>query len=124
MKPHIQRLLPILAIATLFLGAAGCATKIDWNTRVGLYTLDQAIAEMGPPDKSAKLTDGTTVAEWLDYRSAGSSHVHAVGAYPYRRRGYYYSPSYVVSSEPGYEHFLRLTFDPEGRLTAWKNVTK
>lgn len=116
--------MPVLVIGALLLGATGCATKIDWNSRVGLYTLDQAIAEMGPPDKSAKLTDGTTVAEWLSSRSAGSSYVHTVGAYPYRRGGYYHSPSYVVSSDPGYERFLRLTFDPEGRLTAWKNVTK
>lgn len=118
------RLLPALTAAVVLAAAAGCATKIDWNSRVGLYTYDQAVTEMGPPDKSAKLTDGSTVAEWLAYRSNGYSQVQVVGAYPYRRRGYFYAPSYVVSSEPGYERFLRLTFDPEGRLTAWKNVTK
>jgi hypothetical protein len=102
----------------------GCATKTDWNSRIGLYTYDQAVSELGPPDKSAKLTDGSTVAEWFTYRSAGYSQVHVMGAYPYRRRGaFYYGPATVVT-EPGYERFLRLTFDPEGRLTAWKNVTK
>jgi hypothetical protein len=112
-----------LAVASLLLGA-GCATKVDWNSRIGVYTHDQAVAEMGPPDKSAKLTDGSMVAEWLSYRSGGYSQVHAVGGYPYRRRGYYYSPTYVVNTDPGYDHFLRLTFDAEGRLTAWKKVTK
>jgi hypothetical protein len=121
---RIRDCLPAVACALGLVLLTGCATKIDWNSRIGLYTYDQAVSELGPPDKSAKLTDGSTVAEWLSYRSSGYSNVHVVGAYPYRRHGYYYSPSYVVSTEPGYERFLRLTFDPEGRLTAWKNVTR
>jgi hypothetical protein len=115
-------LLPLAAVALLVL-AGGCATqRVDWNARVGLYTYDQAIAELGPPDKTAKLTDGSTVAEWLVRRVRGDSQVLLVGGYGYFHRGFF-APSYIVSG-PDYERYLRLTFDPEGRLTAWKNVTR
>jgi hypothetical protein len=47
-------------------GVGGCVTqKIDWSARVGNYTYAQAVMELGPPDKSAKLTDGTVVATGL-----------------------------------------------------------
>src|SRR5262245_31305974 len=48
----------------------GCATapKIDWNSRIGNYNYDQAVLEMGPADRSAALTDGTKVVEWLTAR--------------------------------------------------------
>jgi hypothetical protein len=57
-----------LAITLAALVLAGCVTqKIDWSARVGNYTYDQAVMELGPPDKSAKLTDGTVVADWLTH---------------------------------------------------------
>ena len=53
--------LPLLAAAV-----AGCVatSRIDWTARLGSYTYDQAVAEFGPPDKVAKLSDGAIVAEW------------------------------------------------------------
>ena len=49
----------------------GCATpRIDWQARVGHYTYDQAILELGPPEKSATLTDGSVVADWLTQRGS------------------------------------------------------
>jgi hypothetical protein len=121
MKHWFKFLLSVLAASCLF-PAAGCATKIDWNGRVGMYTLDQAIAEMGPPDKSAKLTDGTTVAEWLTERNRSDGQMIFMGG-PGWRRGGFWGPAYV-STGPDFERFLRLTFDPDGRMIAWKNVTK
>jgi hypothetical protein len=57
-------------VAALALLLAGCATqKIDWAARTGNYTFDQAVIEFGPPDKHAKLTDNTVIAEWLTRRS-------------------------------------------------------
>ena len=59
-----------LAITLAALVLAGCVTqKIDWPARVGNYTYDQAIMELGPPDKSTKLTDGTVVADWLTHHA-------------------------------------------------------
>ena len=49
-------MVPIVFAALLL---AGCVTpKIDWAARVGNYTYDQAVMDFGPPDKSAKLSDG------------------------------------------------------------------
>ena len=65
--------LVILALAAWV--GAGCATTkpIDWNSRVGSYTFDQAVTELGPPDKQAKLSDGKTVAQWITHREGGTS---------------------------------------------------
>jgi len=47
---------------------SGCAAhRVDWASRVGNYTLDQAITEYGPPDKQAKLTDNTVVFFFGDH---------------------------------------------------------
>jgi hypothetical protein len=109
--------------------AVGCASgpKVDWNERVGHYQLDDAIRELGPPDNSATLTDGTTVAEWL--RGRGGTYVNVMaygGYYPYHYRPYYWYPP-----EPGYynvnrtpDNFLRLTFGPDRVLREWKRVYK
>ncbi len=66
-------LLVTLAFAALVVG--GCATTkpIDWNSRVGTYTFDQAVTELGPPDKQARLSDGKTVAQWITRREGGAS---------------------------------------------------
>ena len=115
---HIPLLLGLLA---LFLGTTGCATrKVDWTARVGTYTFDQAVLELGPPAKQARLTDGTTVAEWMTQR--GHTDAYYAPYYGYRYR--YYGPVYsypAVTTWP--DVFLRLTFNPEGKLVAWKKVS-
>ena len=51
----------VMRIGALVL-LVGCATnRVDWNARVGNYTYQQAVLDMGPPDRQAKLEDGTTV---------------------------------------------------------------
>jgi len=102
---------------------AGCATapKTDWASRVGQYTFDQAVIELGPPDKQAKLGDGTVVAEWMTRR--GYARGHPVYGYGYA--GWYHDPfyaSYIETYSPDY--FLRLTFGPDGRLKAWKKFAR
>src|SRR5262245_19454927 len=108
-----SRAWPWLFTALLAALLAGCATeRIDWAARVGNYTYDQAVMEFGPPDKWAKLQDGGIVAEWLTAR--GYTYVHTAFGYGYP---YWYGPYYptYVSSLPDY--FLRLTFDPNSKLT-------
>ena len=41
---------------------AGCATgpKIDWAARVGHFTYNQAVLELGPPDKVAQLDNASS----------------------------------------------------------------
>ena len=111
------------SVCVLFaLLAAGCATpKIDWASRVGIYTFDQAVVDFGPPDKQARLQDGTLVAEWLTRR--GYTHVYPnSGFYPWGWYGPVY-PAYIDTyTTPDY--FLRLTFGPDGRLKAWKRFAR
>lgn len=94
----------------------GCATpRTDWNTRVGNFTFDQAITELGPPDKQAKLSTGQTVAEWISRYSTGNNVTIGTGFY-----GYPGSVGYVQSLGPNtYESRLRLTFTTNNVLTAW-----
>ena len=109
-----------LVVLSLALVLNGCATpRIDWGSRVGNYTYDQAVVDFGPPDKSAQLTDGSLVTEWLERRG------YAYGYAAYSYFPWYYGPSppvYVNSYSPDY--FLRLTFDVDGKLKAWKNFYK
>src|SRR5689334_1590444 len=115
---HVAKPLAGLLLAGLL---AGCATqKIDWTARVGAYTMDQAIVDFGPPDKQAKLEDGTTVAEWLTRRGYHSTYVSAPFYYHRCWPGFYgpIYPAYYDSYSPDY--FLRLTFGPDGKLRAWK----
>ena len=64
----------ILVLAALGF-AAGCATtpQVDWTSRIGEYTFDQTVAELGVPTKQTKLSDGKTVAEWVTRSPSSSS---------------------------------------------------
>src|SRR6185436_4408568 len=109
---------PLLAAWLL----TGCAStpKLDWNTRVGNFTYDQAVAEMGPPDKSTKLSDGSTMADWITRKSSGLSVGLGTG---YSR----YGGSSAVGTGVGVAapvggngvRILRLTFGPDGILKQW-----
>lgn len=97
--------------------ATGCASKpkVDWNTRVGNYTFDQAVIELGPPDRQSTLSDGRKVAEWVVGRSGGSGLSFGVGGYG-SRTGVGVSQSI---GSGGRDKVLRLTFDSTGKLTEW-----
>lgn len=114
----VRLLFLVLGVALL----AGCATRIDWAARVGNYTFDQVVTEIGPPDKQATLKDGTMVAEWLTRRGGTSTYIGGYYGYysPYWC-GPYYSP-YISTQYPDY--FLRLTFDSSGHLQAWKKFSR
>jgi hypothetical protein len=112
-------------VLTFFL-LAGCATyKIDWNARIGNYTYDQAVTELGPPDKSAKLSDGTLVAEWMTQRGYARGSVGP--AYGYGSPYYYHYPPplyHYYYDPPSPDYFIRLTFAPDGNLRSWRRVAR
>jgi hypothetical protein len=118
----VRRLFLSLAMIAL----AGCATnKINWAERVGNFTHDQAILELGPPDKQAALTDGTVVAEWLTRRGRAAIYAAGPGYYRYPAGPGYYGAVYPTYVQPGSpEYFLRLTFGPDGKLRDWKALTR
>jgi hypothetical protein len=107
-----------MMLATLAL--AGCVTQnIDWPARVGNFTYDQAVLELGPPDKSSKLTDGTVVADWLTHRAET-----LVAPEPYfAPPGGYFGPLTPMRTETYVPaQYLRLTFGADGKLKTWKEV--
>src|SRR5258708_37535124 len=86
MKRSISMMQPgrasvILALLGFLFAGCKSTPKIDWNSRVGTYTYDQAVSDLGPPDKSAKLSDGKTVAEWITRGSGGMSFGFGTGVY-------------------------------------------
>lgn len=99
---------------------AGCVTRpgIDWAPRVGNYTYDQAVTDFGPPDKSAKLSDGSTVADWLEEPAQT-----VIAPEPYfLSPGCYFgpmTPTYTESRFPPL--YLRLTFGPDGKLAKFSD---
>ena len=109
----------ILFVALVFsLLAASCATqpKVNWDARIGHYTYDQAVLELGPPDRQAELGCGGKVAEWVVARSVGGSVSIGFGTFG--------APTGVGVTETvgsgGRNHVLRLTFGDDGYLTAWQ----
>src|SRR5436309_345984 len=106
-----------LVLALLVFALAGCqsAPKIDWNSRVGAYTYDQAVSDLGPPDKSAKLSDGKTVAEWITRRSGGMSFGFGTGVY-----GSHSAVGVGQSIGTGAgDRVLRLVFGADNKLASW-----
>lgn len=98
----------------------GCATsKIDWNSRIGNFTYDQAVLEMGPPERSETLKDGTKVSEWLISRGYARGTMTSFGGSPYR-----YPWINYYSEQPSPDNLVRLIFSPDGRLQAWKKVLR
>ena len=84
MKMNLAVILFILTLLTLTtVLITGCKTTkpIDWNSRVGTYTFDQAVSEFGPPDKQTTLSDGKLVAQWITHRNGGASFGVGTGFY-------------------------------------------
>jgi len=106
----------LLALAAVCFSGCKTTPKIDWDTRVGNYNYDQAVVELGPPDRSMKLSDGNTVAEWIT-RNQGGGFSFGVGT------GMYGSHSAVGVGQTvttgARDKVLRLIFNPENKLVSW-----
>ena len=117
MKMHLA--VKVLSLAVLFLAVvfiAGCKTTptVDWNSRVGTYTFDQAVSEMGPPDKQSKLSDGKTVDQWVTLH--GSNGSLAGGGFNYNNYGMGAGQTIPQTYK---DHVLELTFGTDGKLVSW-----
>lgn len=112
--------LPLLVLfAGLLAGGVvtGCATKpkVDWNSRIGSYTYDQAVVELGPPDRQARLSDGRNVAEWVVGHTGGGGVTFGIGSFSSHTG---VGVSQTVGSG-GRDKILRLTFDAHNQLVEW-----
>lgn len=108
---------PWVLVGLLWVLSAGCETygKADWKSRVGHYSWDQAIEELGPPESEAKTSDGSRVARWVISRSR---------TYSTAVRGpmfWSWSGQDVTTTA---ESHLLLTFTAQGQLKAWKRIYK
>jgi hypothetical protein len=112
----------LLAGAVSVTGLTGCATnRIDWAPRVGSYTFDDAVREMGPPDKEAKLTDGTVVADWITTRGGQRFYSRPVVSRGYYGRHYLWDETYAVETP---DWITRLEFGPDGKLVKHTRVVQ
>jgi hypothetical protein len=104
----------ILALAVASL--AGCVTTppVDWSTRIGKYTYAQAVTELGPPGREAKLSDGKIVCKWFVRPTAGPR-INS-GMSNYGNNGF--GAGQTIGSTYN-NQMLQLTFDANSTLAAW-----
>jgi hypothetical protein len=123
----LQAFLPVRLLVGLFVMALlvvnpGCATKPnpDWNQRIGNFTFDDAVRELGPPVSSARLQDGSNVAEW--FLKHGAQVSFGFGTSFYGGGGGVGVGQSI--SPPPQSHFLRLIFGPDGQLQKWEKFRR
>jgi len=117
MKATLAVKLPLLAVLSLAAALlAGCASTkpVDWNNRVGHYTYDQAVAELGQPDRQARLSDGKVVSKWFTQPQVSPT-VNTGMSY-YGSTGF--AAGQNINSGPNI-WYLQLTFGTNGVLSDW-----
>jgi len=118
----------LLFRCALVLSLAGCATgrrsiveNADWDGRVGSYTYDEAVAELGKPDVVVESNEGTT-AEWILKRSPNISFGFGVGSGSYGRHSGVGMGVGSSVSPPPHGEYLRLIFGTNSTLTQWNKI--
>lgn len=111
----MQRAVQLSLLTVLLVSlTTACQTvpAVDWDARLGNYTFDDAVRELGPPDKSATLSDGTRVAEWIVARGWNTP---SFTTFPDGR---------IIRTDGlrGPDSWLRLTFPPDGKLKEWRRM--
>src|SRR5579859_6890092 len=91
----------------------GCATAhTNWNARIGHYTYDDAVKELGLPDRQGKLSTGQLVADWISRYPVNTMVYVSPGLYGYGPGG-----GFITSTAPSYyESVLQLTFETNNVL--------
>jgi hypothetical protein len=102
--------------------SSGCSStpKVDWDSRIGSFTHDQAVVELGPPDRTAELSDGSRVSEWFLKENPRMSVGFGVGSYG--SHGGVGVGQTVSGGRSG--QYLQLTFSPNGLLQRWGKITR
>ena len=115
MRHAIWILMRAIMCLALLLAGSGCESygKADWKSRIGHYTYDDAVKELGPPEAKETTSDGTLVVQWLT--SYGQHYASTMG--------YWRGPQRIDwnTSPNGY---LQLQFGPDRQLVAWKRLMK
>ncbi|HEX5398299.1 MAG TPA: hypothetical protein VFY06_04550 [Verrucomicrobiae bacterium] len=106
--------LAVLVLAVAFLAGCRTTSSVDWNSRVGVYTFNQAVAELGQPDKQSKRDNGDTTYQWITLHGGNAS--PAAGTYLGANGQMGGTQPYVQTYK---DHVLELTFGPDGKLVTW-----
>ena len=104
----------LLPAITLLLAACSTTPKVDWDARIGTYTYDMAVAELGRPDRTTDLPGGAVTVEWIRQRGRA---VQSAGLAITR-----YEPEEGPGRNPGGtipDQTFQLTFAPDGKLLDW-----
>jgi len=111
-------ILLLVTVGSFLVGGCATPTGVDWDQRVGVYTMDQAIAELGDPYKSWPLEDGTQVVEWISETAVPETAGYA-GRVNNPTRG----PESALSGSRSVTQYrlLTLTFAKDGRLLYWNS---
>ena len=108
--------LVVCGVAALLL--LGCSTPaINWDERVGVYTWDDAITELGEPTRVTDEEGGVKTAEWVTQRTSPSP-TSGPDPVPYFR-----GETTDPEQSPGRSApplVLRLSFSPDGKLFSWE----
>jgi hypothetical protein len=80
-----------------------------------VYSWDDALTELGTPDRVADMAGGVKAAEWIESRSPSSTVAEPAPSY---------TRAEPIESYPTYgsrapNKVLRLTFTPDGKLLDW-----
>jgi hypothetical protein len=110
-----------LIVSALLTGSCASGQKaniknIDWRSRIGTYTYEEALAELGEPNVVSETSEGM-IAEWVLRRSPDVSFGFGFGGAGY---GHHTSTGVGVGtsvSPPPRGEYLRLRFDRDGKLT-------
>jgi hypothetical protein len=123
----IMKLTSLLSILLLVL-TGGCASgletsvkDIDWRSRIGTYTYEQALLELGEPNVLGESSEGRT-AEWVLRRSPAFTFGFGLGTGNY---GNHTSTGVGVGtsvSPPPSGEYLHLRFDKDDKLAEWSKV--
>jgi len=120
-----------LFLAALCALATGCASSsksskpdpktVNWNERIGAYTFEQAVTDMGKPAVVSESNEGRS-AEWVLRRSPRMSFGFGVGTGSYGSHGGVGVGVGSSVSPPPSGEYLQLNFGTDGQLRAWSKV--
>jgi len=124
----------VVTLSALLLTLAGCASSsgtktsakpdpkaITWSERIGNYTYQQALTDLGKPTVTGESAEGRT-AEWMLSRSPQVSFGLGVGSGSYGRSSAVGVGVGTAVTPPPHGEYLRLQFDKEGKLKEWSRV--
>ncbi len=104
---------PTLLVVGLLMG---CSTaSVNWDKRVGVYSWQDALTELGPPARVADLAGGVKAAEWITPRTTGLPTAASTHS-SLRAASIDASPNYGNTAP---DKVLRLSFTPDGKLIDW-----